>query len=271
MCYFPIQLKKQKDQVTNDDFFMQQVPCGKCVECRKLRINSWYVRLKSELTRSKSAHFITLTYNDESLPYNQFNKPTLHYEDIQLFFKKLRRRQERREPESAKIKYFAVGEYGSKTYRPHYHIIFFNLLDVTDVEKSWEFGHIHAGDVTDASIYYTLKYTTKSIFTDTGEDNTRLREKALMSKGLGENFLTPTMKKYLYDDVTRPIKLEGGAIIPLPRYYRDKLFNPYQIEQRSQQVGNMVEKRLEKRLDPLYKQRIEYVENKEKLKLSKTD
>lgn len=271
MCYFPIQLKKTKDQRQTDTFFMQQVPCGKCVECRKLRINSWYVRLKSELERSNSAHFITLTYNDESLPYNQFNKQTLHYEDIQLFFKKLRRRQERREQNAPKIKYFAVGEYGSKTHRPHYHIILFNLLDVSDVEKSWQFGHIHAGDVTDASIYYTLKYTTKSIFTDTGEQDTRLREKALMSKGLGENFLTPQMKNYFYADVTRPVKLQGGAIIPLPRYYRDKLFDDGQIELRSSIVGKQVEKRTNYKLDPLYKQRIEYVENQEKNKLAKTD
>ena len=51
MCLTPINLQKTTfKQKLNDTYFLQQVPCGKCLECRKLRVNSWFVRLLNEKT-----------------------------------------------------------------------------------------------------------------------------------------------------------------------------------------------------------------------------
>lgn len=46
---------------------------------------------------------------------------TLRKRDFQLFMKVLRRRT------GQKVRYFAAGEYGDKTFRPHYHAIIFGL------------------------------------------------------------------------------------------------------------------------------------------------
>lgn len=45
------------------------VPCGKCVECLKKRQNDLAVRCVREASKRGSMHFLTLTYNDSSVPY----------------------------------------------------------------------------------------------------------------------------------------------------------------------------------------------------------
>ena len=55
-------------------------------------------------------------------------------------------------------------------------------------------------------------------------DDLRTVEKAIMSRGLGINFLTEKMVNFYKDDVSRGIILEDGKKLPLPRYYRDKIF-----------------------------------------------
>ena len=52
-----------KDRIT--------IPCGKCLPCKMRKRSSWSFRLVQELRYSKSAYFITLTYDD-------FNVPQLH-------------------------------------------------------------------------------------------------------------------------------------------------------------------------------------------------
>ena len=60
--------------------------------------------------------FITLTYDDAHLPYNQ----SLSVRDFQLFMKRLRKEF------GSGVRFFHCGEYGEKTGRPHYHAILFN-------------------------------------------------------------------------------------------------------------------------------------------------
>ncbi len=75
---------------------------------------------------------MTLTYDDEHLPINDYvdsdgvihGKPTLRKRDVQLFLKRLRKNYKY----DNHIKYFCCGEYGGKTFRPHYHLIIFGFL-----------------------------------------------------------------------------------------------------------------------------------------------
>ena len=94
-----------------------EIPCGKCILCRKQKAAEWSLRMYHELSTSQKASFVTLTYDDTKLPANQ----TLVKAHLQNFMKRLRKRIE---PE--KLRYYAVGEYGDKTQRPHYHMILFN-------------------------------------------------------------------------------------------------------------------------------------------------
>ncbi len=128
-----------------------EVPCGRCVVCRKNRASGWRVRLHHEFLSSTTAVFVTLTYDDSHLPtvvlpyqervnydgsvfryYNpkdfrdgyimSFDKVPCHCKrDIQLFLKVLRSRVD------TKIRYFLVSEYCPTSLRPHYHAIIFGL------------------------------------------------------------------------------------------------------------------------------------------------
>lgn len=99
------------------------VPCQKCVECKQRRTREWAFRLWYEYEASdKKAEMITLTYNDENLPLDEWNLPTLCKKDYQDFLKRLRKHFNNK-----KIRYFMCGEYGAKRFRPHFHFIIFGI------------------------------------------------------------------------------------------------------------------------------------------------
>ena len=98
------------------------VPCGKCVLCRDKKKRDWSFRATCENVYSTSQPlFLTLTYNNAHLP-----KCGVFKEEFQLFMKRLRIKLDRKNIKHD-IRYFAVGEYGSKSGRPHYHAIFWNF------------------------------------------------------------------------------------------------------------------------------------------------
>lgn len=248
---------------------MQQVPCGRCVECMKLRINSWYVRIEEELKISKTAHFLTLTYENDKIPVTPFGEITLDYRDIQLFIKKLRKRQ----PET-KIRYFCAGEYGEKTERPHYHIIIFNVLDVNNFAACWTNGFVHVGTVQSESIFYTLKYSLKRATKwKKRQEDDRLPEKAICSQKLGISFLTEKMVKYFKDDPSRNVTMLGNIKLPLPRYYRDKIFTNSEKLQRSKKLlsNEKLQQKAEFRSKPIFKDRVENLNRRTEKAQKKTD
>lgn len=157
------------------------VPCNKCAVCIKRRISGWVFRLQQEEKKSESAYFVTLTYNDKFLKGSPDGLMTLCKKDLQDYFKRLRKLSSR------KIKYFAVGEYGTEGDRPHYHLILFNASP-ENIIKAWSLdghglGHVHFGDVTGASITYSLGYLHKRHLARYEGDD-REPEFGLMSKSL---------------------------------------------------------------------------------------
>ena len=63
------------------------------------------------------AWMVTLTYRPEELPEHGSLVPG----DFTRFVKRVRK------AESKRFSYYAAGEYGEKTARPHYHAVFFGL------------------------------------------------------------------------------------------------------------------------------------------------
>jgi hypothetical protein len=88
------------------------VPCGSCIICRKRKANALAVRAIMETeTVGAAPLFITLTYNPEYLPKNEYGYETLRKFDLQLFFKRLRSLLDNQSiPHS--LRYLACGEYG---------------------------------------------------------------------------------------------------------------------------------------------------------------
>jgi hypothetical protein len=201
-------------------------PCGKCADCRTKRQSGWAYRLGKEAEISNSAFFITMTYDDHHVPHTPNLLLTLCKRDLQLFFKRLRKKQK------GKIVYYAAGEYGSETHRPHYHIIMFNLESIDYLEEAWGKGFIHIGSVTDASCYYTLKYLDKVDTVGKHRMDDRVKEFQLMSKGIGKSYLTDAMIKYHKADLTERcfITVPGGFKIALPRYYKKKIYTEEEMK-----------------------------------------
>lgn len=148
-----------------------EVACGYCVGCRLERARQWSVRLHHESLFHEDSYFLTLTYSDENLRYGA-QVPTLVLQDLQKFWKRLRKHFKRK-----KIKYFACGEYGDTTFRPHYHAIVFGFR-ITDlvlwrssasgstytsrvIDDIWQLGQVIIAPVTQESAAYVARYTIK--------------------------------------------------------------------------------------------------------------
>lgn len=135
-CMSP-DLSPFRDQSVRDFI---EVPCGNCVSCRLNYSRVWADRCLLEAQYHSSAYFVTLTYSDRFVFRSQYvcdrtgevlEALSLRKRDFQLFMKRLRKKFS-----DQKIRFFACGEYGSETFRPHYHAILFGLkLDDLNLYK----------------------------------------------------------------------------------------------------------------------------------------
>lgn len=239
-CMTPFFVKNNaKDEVP--------VPCGKCPNCAARRASAWSFRLYQEAQVSESAHFITLTYDTKHVPITRNGFMGLEPEHLTKFFKLLRFNQSG----SAKspIKYYAVGEYGSDTFRPHYHLCLFNArLDL--ILGAWGKGHVDYGgeQLTPAHVGYTLKYISKPKRIPMHKNDDRIPEFSRMSKGLGASYINnPDNVEWHWRDPANNLycTTHDGKKIAMPRYYKQKLFTPEEMEVIGQQSRALMAERYE--------------------------
>lgn len=109
------------------------VPCGQCAGCRSDYAREWTDRLVLENAAAKEGNswFVTLTYNDESLPraYTVDRETgvegvlgVIRQSDISVWIKRIRDRLDVKGG-----RFYAVSEYGSISRRPHFHCLLFNF------------------------------------------------------------------------------------------------------------------------------------------------
>lgn len=165
-----------------------QIPCGKCIQCRLAYSRDWANRCMLELKTSKNAAFLTLTYDDANLEFAPYvdpetgevgYRPCLVPDHFTKFMKRLRLwcSEYQEEP----VRFFACGEYGDESQRPHYHVILFNLPQEFYAEsnlftaqgvvpplwtcralrKLWRFGMSVYGDVNWSTCAYVARYVVK--------------------------------------------------------------------------------------------------------------
>lgn len=153
--------------------------------CRINRRRKWVGRMLLELLSAPCASFVTLTYSDDRL----MNGKVLQKSHLQNFFKLLRYYAPGRE-----IRYFAVGEYGEKSWRAHYHVVLFgvSIVESAVLQKAWTWGFVHVGTVTPDSVEYVCGYVTKKLTSSSGRAKLSLRgrppEFAVMSRRPGLGF-----------------------------------------------------------------------------------
>lgn len=97
----------------------EQTGCRLCWQCLERKVDDWVGRC---IAQSKTAHrtfSITLTYGrDENDNADHVRAAVLTYSDVQNYMKRLRF-------SGYVVRYFAVGEYGSRKGRAHWHLIMF--------------------------------------------------------------------------------------------------------------------------------------------------
>lgn len=241
MCITPLTLKREyrteKDSRSGyGKGLAVEVPCGKCIKCLRRRQHSWSFRLMQEYKVATSGAFVTLTYDVVPLSFNKHM--TLVKKDLQQFIKRLREHEPKVKyikkngstGKKSPIKYYAVGEYGRKRKRPHYHLIIFNLSPLMlshpyFLTKIWGKGIVDIGSVTNASTAYTAGYIMSGSWKPEQDDDDREPQFSTMSKNLGLSYLSEAKIKYHKQRMDSSARMPDGWKIPLPRYYRDKIFN----------------------------------------------
>lgn len=232
-CYHPIEVQVRA-KAPLSGLWPVTVGCGSCIGCRADQARQWAVRILHERQLHDAAWFLTLTYSDERLPENG----SLRAKDLSGFFKALRRRV-------GEVRYFACGEYGERTQRPHYHAVLFGpwLLDrcvvradeggdvwrSESLEACWPHGFSEFGTVTAASASYVAGYVRKKVSrkafpnadvrvdAETGELVDVEPEFARMSlrPAIGRRWI----ERYWRDVYPRDfVVFDGGEYKP-PRYY----------------------------------------------------
>jgi len=179
-----------------------QVPCSTCILCREEQARQWAIRITHEAQSWDESSFLTLTYHDSHLPENG----SLNYADLQKFWKRLRKA-------IGPLRYYAVGEYGDKSYRPHYHACLFGhafttnriivrtnptlLWTTAQIEAIWGLGQVRIGALNFETARYTASYVTKKLRSkqryvyideETGELRPLVQPRPFMSRNIGKEW-----------------------------------------------------------------------------------
>lgn len=161
--------------------------------------------------------FCTLTYDDDHMWKTDRGYVTLRKEDLNNFHRLMRQH-------GLKFKYYSVGEYGTKSNRPHYHCILLGLRYDEDVVKKinkiWKLGLVHVGCVTIKSIQYVTGYVRKKLVGnyDIYKQKEVVPPFSVMSKGLGYSYVLENSK---YLDCHTKFNFAGNDV-GVPRYYVKK-------------------------------------------------
>lgn len=239
-CISPINLKRE-NIIHPENYHSYVVPCGRCPSCLNRRAAHWYFRLLHQKKESDTCSFVTWTYDDENLP------EALMKSELQNLFKKMRK--------DMNFKYYAVGEYGDQSLRPHFHAIMYDLpermiyadnletkgvLRSTSMEWYWKKGFVDVREPETGRFRYICGYLDKR------KDNMPVREFNLMSKGLGKSWLTDANLDY-YNRNPKPYIIgPGGEKIAMPRYYKEKLYTDENRARISKQVAIFAERKAPK-------------------------
>lgn len=220
----------------------QPVPCGQCMGCLTNRKRLWTHRIILESYAHDKNSFVTLTYDPENLPLNSQGTPTLRKKDLSNFLKRLRGKL----PE--KIRYYAVGEYGTNGARginPHFHLCLFNVGEGhhQQIDRAWQssegygkqghsLGFTYTGSLTPQSAAYVAGYVQKKnkYNQDMYYELDIIPEYSVMSQGIGKAvvpYLAETLRRHpegLTPSGDVPYSIQhGDRKLPLGNYLREKL------------------------------------------------
>lgn len=178
--------------------------------------------------------FVTLTYDEEHMPYQR----QLTYPHFQRFLRKARRKY-------GAFRFFMAGEYGELHDRPHYHACLFGLsfprervvrsdsgtgfhvYESAALSQLWPHGYASVGDLSFESAAYVARYVVKKAGGPADERLMRFDEngvcywltpefsKCSLKPGIGASWWA----KYKPEVIARGNLVMRGVEMKWPRYY----------------------------------------------------
>lgn len=208
-----------------------EIPCGHCEMCQKARSKDWIIRIEKAMEAFRNNHevmysyFVTWTYDDDHLPLSPTTgMPTLDKQTFRHIFNTIKNTEDLTAED---FQYYAVGEYGDLSARPHYHAIVFTSKPI-DWQHYWAFGYVELGDVQPASIGYVTRYVDKKLGSYIKKDDYELLGIepifSIMTKGLGKDFILERIETYKDNPaLLNCIVGQNGQKFNLPKYGKKKL------------------------------------------------
>lgn len=232
--------------------------CGKCRLCRSRKSSEYSFRAACESAMYPvNQLFVTLTYAPWCLPHDG-----VRLDHLQNFFKRLRWKLGSLGLPTD-FRYLAVSEYGAKTGRPHYHVIFWNLPVLDDplrlhsyIRCAWmtylldesgsrqyvyshyhrkrfpkrrSFGFVKILPVKSGCTAYITKYFRKESFNRKNFENKTFLVSSRKNGGIGSAYI-----RSMYDYVTTDVNVRSLAVrdltanrvfnYPISGYVKNTLF-----------------------------------------------
>lgn len=266
----PVFISRLKPRGAGSTLKYVPIPCGQCILCRLEQTRQMAVRITHEAQRHEENSFITLTIDDEHMP----PLGGLNYrEHMTPFWKRLRKRLGKK-----RISFYAVGEYGEATMRPHYHACVFGHAFYEEkrwvkrgtmplwrnalLEECWGMGMVSVGQLNYQTAAYTAGYVTKKLTgndgyvhldDETGEITWLEQPRAHLSvrPGIGRRWIEEHGHyTYAHDHVV----IAGKKQKP-PKYYdgwlekRSKIATQLLKEERTKRAVALTEKQLHARAE----------------------
>lgn len=254
MCVYPRLIKNPKYKATKKNggliphlndirISMVAIGCGKCIECTKQKANQWKTRLMEEIKTNTNARFVTLTFSNESIAQLIQDIPNDYkgYEiDNAIATLAVRRFLERyRKEHKTSIKHWLITELGHNgTENIHLHGIIWTNTPLENIEKHWKYGWMWKGKkINDQIINYvnekTINYITKYV-TKRDKIHPNYNPIILCSPGIGGYYTTThnaIKNKFNNNNTKETYTTRTGTQLPLPIYYRNKIYTEKEREQ----------------------------------------
>lgn len=220
--------------VSDKHTLLVPIACGKCMECMKAKAREWRVRLNEEIRDNKECTFITLTLSNESYKKLdvEISDDILGYErENEIATLATRRFLERWRAKNKKsVKHWFITELGGNgTENIHIHGLIWSK-DKEEINKIWGYGYTFGGTwVNEQTINYMVKYMLK-----VDSKHKEYKPKVLTSKGIGSGYfkrLDKNRNNYKGDKTIETYRTRNGLELPLPIYYRNKIYSDEEKEQ----------------------------------------
>lgn len=251
--------------------------CGQCHECRLRKSREWANRCVLEMDQYNPEDgvvknwFVTLTYDPrftddlrswknpdilslhdpngharylQDLKYQGYRRIGEPIEDVkpvkdhlQMFNNAIRKKWDEKYHHQG-VRFYACGEYGDESARPHYHEILFNLpidpdrlklrftnqfgdnyFTCDDLSASWGKGHILLSEANWTNAAYVARYIMKKLTGDLGEEAyTKVGLKPPFTRmsrrpGIGGEFYKGPEDYFLIDDLDLQIDPDTGEVL----------------------------------------------------------